>query len=63
LKTIKTPIIPIRQNFVKVDAPHEIDKHAICIFAATGFFLDTDTYWKDKKVLAPASKNSIDEKY
>jgi hypothetical protein len=61
LKTIKTAIIPPHQQFVKVHAPHEIDKKAICIFVATGFFLGTDTYWKDLKVLAPASENTIDE--
>lgn len=60
MKTIKTPIIPIHQEFVKVHAPHELDKKAICIFAATGFFLGTDTYWKDLKVLAPATINTID---
>lgn len=61
LKTIKTPIIPTHQEFVKVTAPHELDKKAICIFAATGFFLETDTYWKDLKVLPPASINTIDD--
>jgi hypothetical protein len=38
-----------------------LDKKAICIFAATGFFLDTDTYWKDKKVLPAASVNTLDD--
>jgi len=61
MHTSKTSIIPSRQQFVKVHAPHELDKKAICIFAATGFFLDTDTYWQDKKVLPPASENTIDE--
>lgn len=61
MKTIKTPIIPIHQQFVKVNAPHELDKKAICIFAATGFFLGTDTYWQDQKVLAPATINTIDD--
>lgn len=61
MPTIKTPIIPAYQQFVMVDAPHELDKKAICVFAATGFFLETDTYWKDKKVLPPASENIIDE--
>ncbi len=62
LKTIKTPIIPTHQQFVKVHAPNELDKKAICIFAATGFFLDTDTYWQNEKVLPPASENTIDER-
>lgn len=61
MKIIKTPIIPTHQQFAKVHAPHELDKKAICIFAATGFFLDTDTYWQDKKVLPAASVNTLDD--
>lgn len=61
MPTIKTPIIPTRQQFVKVKAPHEIDKRAICIFAATGFFLGSDTYWQDLKVLPPGTTNTIDD--
>jgi hypothetical protein len=59
--TIKTPIIPIRQQFVKVrDQPDEIDYKAICLFAATGFFWDDMTYFKNHKVLRPATINEID---
>ncbi|OAD91210.1 asparagine synthase [Aequorivita soesokkakensis] len=61
MSTIKTPIIPSRQHFVQVEGDKELDKEAICIFVATGFFLDTDTYWKNQKVLAPASQNLVDE--
>ena len=51
MKIIKTPIIPIKQSFVKIKgSPHELDYKAICIFCALGS-LDTDTYWKDTKVL------------
>lgn len=57
---IKTSIIPSKQDFFKVKAPHEIDKKAICIFAATGFFLEMDTYFKDIKVLPPATINTLD---
>ncbi|HBY66688.1 asparagine synthase-related protein [uncultured Marixanthomonas sp.] len=60
MHTVKTPILPTRQQFVNTDAPKELDKKAICIFAATGFFLDTDTYWKNKKVLPSASKHIFD---
>tara|TARA_R110002072_G_scaffold131586_5_gene271396 strand:+ start:1303 stop:2685 length:1383 start_codon:yes stop_codon:yes gene_type:complete len=60
LKTIKTPIIPAKPTFAKVHAPHELHKEAICIFAATGFFLDTDTYFKDWMVLPPASDCKLD---
>tara|TARA_B100000780_G_scaffold278270_1_gene251259 strand:- start:9078 stop:10481 length:1404 start_codon:yes stop_codon:yes gene_type:complete len=62
MKTIKTPIIPLEQTFVKVkDQPHELDYKAICVFSVLGFFLDTDTYWKDRMVLPPASINKIDD--
>ena len=61
MKTIKTDIIHVKQQFAKIDAPHELHKEAICVFAATGFFLDTDTYWKDEKALRPATVNKIDK--
>lgn len=61
MSIIKTPILPTHSQYVKVGAPHEIDKKALCIFAATGFFLHTDTYWKNKKVLPAASENVIDD--
>ncbi len=61
MKTIKTAILPTHQQFVKVDAPHELDKKAICIFAATGFFLESDTYWQNLKVLPPGTINTIDD--
>ncbi|WP_298533196.1 asparagine synthase-related protein [uncultured Algibacter sp.] len=61
MKTIKTDIIPIRQQFAKVKAPHELNLEAICAFTAIGFFLDQDTYWKDEVVLGPASIHTIDD--
>ncbi|MEZ4838934.1 asparagine synthase-related protein [Flavobacterium sp.] len=48
---IKTGIIPIKPTFI--GSKKEIDKKAICVFAATGFFLDQDTYFKEQKVLRP----------
>ena len=60
MKTIKTDIIPKSVTFVEVDAPKELDLKAICIFAATGFFLDQDTYYKEQKVLKPATHYEID---
>lgn len=61
MKTIRTPIIPIKNTFVKGEGKHELDLKAICCFIATGFFLDTDTYWKNMKVLQPASIHTFDE--
>lgn len=61
LKTIKTDIIPSKQFFVKVGESNALDKKAICVFFATGFFLDNDTYWKDVKTLRPGTINTIDQ--
>ncbi|WP_242117957.1 asparagine synthase-related protein [Aestuariivivens sediminicola] len=61
MRTVTTPIIPTHQTFAKVKAPHELHLEAICVFVAIGFFLDQDTYWKDKVVLAPASYHDIDD--
>lgn len=58
---IKTSIIPQKQSFVKIDEAHQLHLEAICVFAAIGFFLDRDTYWKDRKVLSGASINTLDK--
>lgn len=61
MQEIKTPILPIQPTFAKVKATHELDYKAICVFVATGFFLDQDTYWKDEKVLRPGHITSLDD--
>ncbi|REE24462.1 asparagine synthase [Winogradskyella pacifica] len=61
MKTIITPIIPVTPTYAKVEAPHELHLEAICVFAAIGFFLDTDTYWKDEVVVRPGCKHTISE--
>ena len=48
---LRTSIIPSKSTFV--GHKNEIDKKAICIFAATGFFLDQDTYFNGQSVLRP----------
>lgn len=58
---MKTPIIPTQPTFAKVQGSHEFHKEAICVFMATGFFLDEDTYWKDEVVLKPACHHKIDK--
>jgi len=60
MKTITTPIIPIKQTFAKVKEDHVLNYEAICVFAAIGFFLDQDTYWKDEIVLKPATTYNLD---
>ncbi|EDM42965.1 hypothetical protein SCB49_01637 [unidentified eubacterium SCB49] len=60
MKITKSPIIPQKSTLVSIEAKHELDKEALCVFAATGFFLDTDSYWKDRKVVPPASTHKYD---
>lgn len=60
MKTIKTPIIPIEQKFAKREGVNpEIDKKALCIFAATGFFLEADSFYTHTEVLQPATDYTI----
>ena len=58
-KTVINPIIPSSSTFV--GDKKTLDYEAICVFAATGFFLDDDTYFKEQKALKPATSCSIDE--
>ncbi|MES2812682.1 MAG: asparagine synthetase B family protein [Bacteroidota bacterium] len=53
MSTIKNQIIPLKPTFIGNKT--ELDRKAICIFAAIGFFLDNDTYYKDLKALRPAT--------
>ncbi|MEO8234796.1 MAG: asparagine synthase-related protein [Flavobacterium sp.] len=55
----KNPIIPKSSTFV--GEKKALDYEAICIFAATGFFLDEDTYYKDQKALKPAFEYELQE--
>ncbi|PKQ46750.1 asparagine synthase [Confluentibacter flavum] len=57
MSKIKTEIIPVKQRFVGEKIT--LNKEAICVFAATGFFLDQDTYFKEQNVLKPACKYEI----
>lgn len=61
MKIIKNPIIPKRQVFAKAKKPHTPNYEAICVFAAIGFFLDQDTFWKDEFVLKPATTFHFDD--
>jgi len=55
---VTTDIIPQKQQFVGM--PKALNYEAICVFAATGFFLDSDTYYKGLEVLKPASHYTLD---
>lgn len=59
MKTIKNTIIPSSSTFV--GEKKSLDYEAICVFAATGFFLDNDTYFKEQKVVKPATSYTIEE--
>lgn len=60
MRSIQTPIIPKQATHAKCTGAHELNLEAICVFAAIGFFLDEDTYWRDIKVLKPAAIHSLD---
>jgi asparagine synthetase B (glutamine-hydrolysing) len=61
VRTLKTDIIPKHQTFVKVKGDQALNYEAICVFAAIGFFLDDDTYYKNQVCLRPGTINTIDE--
>jgi Asparagine synthase len=55
-----TPIIPSRVTYYELNEPRDFDVRAICCFCALGFFLDDDTYFKNKKAFKPASRYEVD---
>lgn len=57
MPSIKNTIIPSTSTFV--GEKKTLDYEAICVFVATGFFLDNDTYYKELKVLKPATSYAI----
>jgi hypothetical protein len=59
MKFFKTDIIPSKPNLI--GSKTTLDQKAICVFAAAGFFLDQDTYFKEQKALKPAHEYQIDE--
>jgi asparagine synthetase B (glutamine-hydrolysing) len=59
MKQIKTEIIP--NNQVVIGEKKTLHYEAICVFVATGFFLDNDTYYKEQKVLQPATSYRFEE--
>src|SRR5690606_8812498 len=54
----RTDIIPSKPIFV--GETKTIDKKAICVFAATGFFLEQDTFFKEQKVLKPGYEYTLE---
>ena len=60
MKQISTSILPVKHEFAKVSVNEKIDLKAICVFAATGFFMDDDTYKTNLKCLLPAHDYTLD---
>lgn len=60
LKTIRMPVIPEGQVIVKNRNAPGFDIKAICIFCATGFFLEKDTYFTNREALQPFTENEFD---
>jgi hypothetical protein len=58
---LRTGIIPDKQFFVKTFGESSLNKKAICIFAANGFFLGKDTYFNDLEVLQPSHDYKIND--
>lgn len=58
-KTITTQIVPSAVQFYGTG--NEIDYKAICLYVATCFFFDQDTYYKGLKVMRPATSYQFDE--
>lgn len=56
---LTTSIIPSKPTYAKTQGPRELNLEAICIYSAIGFFLDTDTFTKNKIALPPASKHQF----
>ncbi|MBL7846686.1 MAG: hypothetical protein JNL40_04390 [Cyclobacteriaceae bacterium] len=52
---LKTDIIPLRQEFYRSKSGHNLnwDYENICVWAAIGFFLGEDTFYKEQKVCLP----------
>ena len=61
MKTIKTSIIPALPTITPGSTAGEINSEAICVFAATGFFLGKDAWRRDQTALQPATSYLIDE--
>ncbi|MBX2963395.1 MAG: hypothetical protein KF687_12840 [Cyclobacteriaceae bacterium] len=63
MNTIKTNIIPSHPQFywTAPEQPKELDLNNICIWAATGFFLDDSTFYSQYKYCKPGHVHTFDE--
>merc|ERR1711974_401165 len=53
--------LPSKQSYAKIRAPHELNLKAIAVYVATGFFFETDTFYKDEVCLLPAHDHTFDD--
>lgn len=60
MKTVTTQILPDQTQYVSHSVPKELDRKAICIFLATGFFLDQDSFYTNIQALKPAHTYTLD---
>lgn len=60
MNTLRIPIIPGKVQVMQTQKEGELDLKAICLFAATGFFLERDTYFTNQKALQPATEYQLD---
>lgn len=59
---MKQNIIPSLPVLVHIPGEkHVLHYEAIAVFAALGFFLDRDTYWKDQSTVPPATDYALNE--
>ncbi len=68
---IRTPILPLEQTFLNVpenkivdwvwDSKYSLDYKALCFFVSTGFFSNDTTFYKEVKVLPPATQFEKDD--
>ena len=53
--------MPSTVAIAKLRRPHDLNFEGMCMFVATGFFFDDDTYFKDEVCLKPAHKIQMDD--
>ncbi|MEQ8361385.1 MAG: asparagine synthase-related protein [Cyclobacteriaceae bacterium] len=57
----RTSIVPGVPTYYDLPEPSTLDYKAICCFVATGFFLEDDTYFTNRKAFLPGRQYRFDE--
>jgi asparagine synthetase B (glutamine-hydrolysing) len=58
---ITSPIVPSTTQYYTLPGNSTLDYKAVCCFAATGFFLDDETYFVNQKAFRPATSYLFDK--